>query len=134
MTLAIYFLLVSCTFFIYNRKSNNDRQTEKQTTITTPGLFVVMFKGKSCTPMYHRLWFSGLIIGDFNDRCETLGSDHTNSAPWNTGLLTFDNIGDLTTYWSHLFIDTCKYFLPYCGVLIRRKDKPWITSKIKTFI
>ena len=66
---------------------------------------------------------------NFDDLNNTL-----NNAPWDTGLAVFDSINDSVSYWSDLFLDTCKQFIPFREVTIRPKDKPWITCEIKRLI
>ena len=56
------------------------------------------------------------------------------SAPWDTGHEVFDNVDDVVSYWSNLFLSTAKEFIPFKEVTIRPKDKPWITSEIKKHI
>mgnify|MGYP002259906745 FL=1 len=55
-------------------------------------------------------------------------------APWDTGLTVFDSVDDAVSYWSDLFLDTCKQFIPSRDITIRPKDKPWINNYIKRLI
>ena len=55
-------------------------------------------------------------------------------APWDTGFAVFDSISDTASYWTDLFIDTCKQFIPFRNITVRPKDKPWITCEIKKLI
>ena len=53
------------------------------------------------------------------------------SAPWDTAFDVFDSIDDVVSYWSDLFLTTAKEYIPFKEVIIRPKDKPWITTEIK---
>ena len=52
------------------------------------------------------------------------------NAPWNV-LDTFDCIDDATDYFSVLFTDTCKQYIPVKNIKVRPKDKPWMTSEVR---
>lgn len=53
------------------------------------------------------------------------------NAPWDVGLDVFDTIDDSVDYFQKLIISTAKDFIPNRVVLIRPKDKPWMTNNIR---
>ena len=55
-------------------------------------------------------------------------------APFDTGFEVFDDINDMASYWTDLFTGLCKDFIPSRDTLIRPKDKPWVTCKIKQLL
>ena len=67
--------------------------------------------------------------GNFDVLNETLSH-----APWGTGFDLYDTIEEYVDYWTKLFIDTAKEFIPCKDVLIRPKDKPWVTAHTKLLI
>ena len=56
------------------------------------------------------------------------------TAPWETGASVYDSIDDMALYWSDLFLNTCKDFIPFRKVKIRPRDKPWMTSEIRRLL
>ena len=55
-------------------------------------------------------------------------------APFNTGFDVFDDINDMASFWTDLFSGLCKDFIPCRDILVRPKDKPWVTCKIKQLL
>ena len=58
-------------------------------------------------------------------------NEHLRNAPWDVGLDTFDDIDDSVGYFTTLLITTAKDYIPNKTVLIRPKDKPWVTNNIR---
>jgi hypothetical protein len=54
--------------------------------------------------------------------------------PWNIGLETFDDINDIVYYWQHLFMESIDDFIPNKIILVRPKDKEWMTPNIRRLI
>ena len=51
-------------------------------------------------------------------------------APWDVGLQTFDDVNDSADYFSQLLLSTAKEYIPNRNILIRPKDKPWMTKEL----
>ena len=51
-------------------------------------------------------------------------------APWDT-MFVFDDINDITDYFTDLLLDECAKHIPKKTVTIKPSDKPWITAAIK---
>ena len=50
--------------------------------------------------------------------------------PWDV-MDVFDDIDDATDYFTHLYLDTCKQYIPHKKVIVCPQDKPWMTKAIK---
>lgn len=56
------------------------------------------------------------------------------SAPWNVAYDIYDDIDDIEHYWTSLFIDTAKQFIPMRIITVRPRNKPWITKTLNILI
>ena len=52
-------------------------------------------------------------------------------APWDVGIEMFDDISDSAEYFSNLLLSTAKEYIPNRSVLIRPRDKPWMTNELR---
>ena len=57
-------------------------------------------------------------------------NEDLNTAPWDT-MFIFDDINDMTNYFTELFLDACRKHIPQKSVTINPKDKAWMTNEIK---
>ena len=62
---------------------------------------------------------------NFNELNDTLIA-----CPWDV-MDIFDNIDDMTDYFTSLYLDTCKQYIPFKKLTVCPQDKPWITKEIK---
>ena len=73
-------------------------------------------------------------VWDFNNiDIETLTVALTD-APWNTAYELFDDIDDIEHYWTTLFLDTVKQYIPTRTITVRPHSKPWITKSLRLLI
>ena len=56
------------------------------------------------------------------------------NAPWDTGLILFDDIDDTVQYFQNLLVSVAKEFIPFRKITIRSKDKPWFTGYLRHLI
>ena len=53
------------------------------------------------------------------------------AAPWDTAYELYDDIDDIEHYWTSLFIDSAKQYIPTRTLTVRPHSKPWITKTLK---
>ena len=56
------------------------------------------------------------------------------NAPWHVGIATSDHIDDLYDYWHKLFVQCIESNIPNKTIIVRPRDKPWVTREIKRLI
>lgn len=56
------------------------------------------------------------------------------AAPWGTAYEVYDDIDDIEHYWTSLFLDTAKQYIPTRIITIRPYSKPWITKSLRLLI
>ena len=55
-------------------------------------------------------------------------------APWNTTYELYDDIDDIEHYWTSLFLDAAKQYIPMRTITVRPHSKPWITKPLRLLI
>jgi hypothetical protein len=55
-------------------------------------------------------------------------------APWDTGILLFDDINDIVTYYYNIFKDVVNEFIPNKIIKVRSRDKEWMRQYILRLI
>lgn len=73
-------------------------------------------------------------VWDFKSANFELTNQSLFEAPWDTNFQIYDDINDMVDYWSQLFLYTCKEFIPCRQVLVRPRDKPWMTVEIRKLL
>jgi len=56
------------------------------------------------------------------------------NAPWDTAYELYDDIDDIENYWTALFLDISKQFIPTRTITVRANSKPWITKTVRLLI
>ena len=63
--------------------------------------------------------------GDMPGLLETLST-----CPWQV-MDVYDDLDDMVDYFTKLFLETCKEYIPYKSLKINPKDKPWMNKQVK---
>ena len=56
------------------------------------------------------------------------------AAPWGVAYQVYNDIDDIEHYWSSLFLDTLKQFIPTRTITVKPHSKPWITKSLRLLI
>ncbi len=56
------------------------------------------------------------------------------AAPWGVAYQVYNDIDDIEHYWSSLFLDTLKQFIPTRTITVKPRSKPWITKPLRLLI
>ena len=73
-------------------------------------------------------------VWDFNN-IDIIGlTQALSNAPWDTAYELYDDIDELEHYWTTLFLDTAKQFIPTRIITVRAHSKPWITKTLRILI
>ena len=64
-------------------------------------------------------------LGDYDSLDKSL-----KAAPWGT-MDIFDDINDASNYFSELFLNTCREFIPTKNITVRPREEPWVTNEVR---
>ena len=93
------------------------------------------------SPVYCRINFKTTVkrayhrtIWNYNEANLDGLYDALSSAPWHVAFATSDNGNESLEYWQNLYLQNINSFIPNKNVIIRPKDKPWVTTELKRLI
>jgi len=73
-------------------------------------------------------------VWDFNN-IDIIGlTQSLTTAPWDTAYELYDDIDDIEHYWTSLFLDTAKQYIPTRTITVHPHNKPWITKTLRLLI